>query len=111
MKLLVALVVAAIGLLPAHAAAQSIIDNSANATILANRAQGLLGANTTLGNSKSALSRRRSRQNSPLGATTSLEAECGGLAIGNVRSDVGDHRTPSTTVIITGNVINTGNSC
>lgn len=42
---------------------------------------------------------------------TSREAGCGGLALGNVRPMLGDHRQHNVTVVVTGNIINTGNDC
>ncbi len=42
---------------------------------------------------------------------TSREAGCGGLALGNVRPMLGDHRQHNVTVIVTGNIINSGNDC
>ena len=49
----------------------------------------------------------QSRRNSPLTAQTS--ATCGGVAIGNVTPDLGDHRQHNTVVIIRGHIINTNN--
>ena len=42
---------------------------------------------------------------------TSREAGCGGLALGNVRPLLGDHRQHNVNIVITGNIINTGNDC
>jgi hypothetical protein len=44
-------------------------------------------------------------------ANTSREAGCGGLALGNVRPILGDHRRHNVTIIVTGNIINSGNNC
>ena len=42
---------------------------------------------------------------------TSREAGCGGVALGNVRPMLGDHRQHIVNIVITGNIINTGNDC
>lgn len=85
-----------------------IIDNSANARLLANRAKSLLRKDERTDETRK--SERLQRQGSPV-ATISPDAECGGVAIGNVRPVPGDHRQHDTTIIILGDVINTHNSC
>lgn len=42
---------------------------------------------------------------------TSREAGCGGVALGNVRPMLGDHRQHIVNIVITGNIINSGNDC
>ena len=43
--------------------------------------------------------------------SNSREAGCGGVAIGNVRPLLGDHRQHNVTVVVTGDIYNTGNDC
>ena len=83
-----------------------IIDNDANVLLLANRAKQL----TELRNSSEKAKHINSLRASPLASTTA-DADCGGVAIGNVRPVLGDHRKHETTVIIQGHVINTNNNC
>jgi glutamine phosphoribosylpyrophosphate amidotransferase len=42
---------------------------------------------------------------------TAREAGCGGLALGNVRPMLGDHRQHNVMIVVTGNIINSGNNC
>lgn len=104
----IALAGVCVPLLAVPATAQTV-DNDANALILANRAK-------ILAESREQLSRevrsqqRRALQGSALG-TLGREAGCGGVAIGNVRPVLGDHRQHETTVVILGNIINSGNEC
>lgn len=42
---------------------------------------------------------------------TSREAGCGAVALGNVRPMIGDHRQHNVTVVVTGNIINSGSGC
>lgn len=89
-------------------ASAEIIDNDANALILANRAAGQLSnRRNAAGNQQN---QRRALQGSALG-TLGSEASCGGIALGNVRPVAGDHRQHETTVIVQGNIINSNNSC
>jgi hypothetical protein len=84
------------------------IDDSANAKLLAFRAKSLVHKKV-----KSYEERKRhrhQRMGSPH-AAISNEAGCGGVAIGNVRPALGDHRQHNTTVIINGSIINANNGC
>ncbi|HCP01587.1 MAG: hypothetical protein CL573_03175 [Alphaproteobacteria bacterium] len=85
-----------------------IIDNQANALILANRAAAQLSSRDNSTSNKE--QQRRALQGSALG-TLGSEASCGGIALGNVRPVTGDHRQHETTVIVQGNIINSNNSC
>jgi len=101
-------VLAGITLASGGPATAEIIDNDANALILANRAAGQLSnRRNAAGNQQN---QRRALQGSALG-TLGSEASCGGIALGNVRPVAGDHRQHETTVIVQGNIINSNNSC
>ncbi|MEP4377388.1 MAG: hypothetical protein ABJ215_13650 [Alphaproteobacteria bacterium] len=89
-------------------ASAEIIDNDANALILANRAAGQLSSRRNSASNQQ--NQRRALQGSALG-TLGSEASCGGIALGNVRPVAGDHRQHETTVIVQGNIINSNNSC
>lgn len=101
-------VVAMMTLTSGGSATAEIIDNSANALILANRAKGQLANRNKSANDQQ--NQRRALQGSALG-TIGSEASCGGIALGNVRPVAGDHRQHETTVIVQGNIINSNNSC
>ncbi len=88
--------------------AGDIVDNDANALILANRAKQLSGSRHS--DDADRQQRRLSLRGSAI-ANIASEASCGGVAIGNVRPVVGDHRQHQTVVIIQGNVVNTHNDC
>ena len=57
--------------------------------------------------------RNQRNRNSAINSSmnTSREAGCGGVALGNVRPLLGDHRQHNVVVIVTGDVYNTGNNC
>lgn len=101
-------VVSAAALTSVGSTSAEIIDNDANALILANRAKGQLTSRTR--SARDLQNQRRALQGSALG-TLGREASCGGIAIGNVRPVAGDHRKHETTVIVQGNIINSNNSC
>jgi hypothetical protein len=108
MTLLAGAVVTVMTLTSGGPATAEIIDNSANALILANRASGQLSSRRSSASSQQ--NQRRALQGSALG-TLGSEASCGGIALGNVRPVAGDHRQHETTVIVQGNIINSNNSC
>jgi len=85
-----------------------IVNNEANAKLLANRAKSLLKKSDRTDEQRK--SERLQRQGSPV-ATIAPDAECGGVAIGNVRPVPGDHRSHDTTIIVLGDIINTNNRC
>lgn len=103
----VVVVLASVTFSSAGPATAEIIDNDANALILANRAASQLSNRR---NAASKQHQRRALQGSALG-TVGSEAGCGGIALGNVRPVSGDHRKHETTVIVQGNIINSNNSC
>ena len=86
------------------------IDNESNAKLLAYRAKSLVHKTDRTQNRQERKNQRQHRMGSPHAALDN-EAQCGGLAIGNVRPALGDHRQHNTTVIINGDVINTNNGC
>lgn len=90
--------------------AVEIMDNGANATILANQAKSLVEQNGNAVNGSDNNQKARNNRGSAISENL-REAECGGVAIGNVRPAVGDHRQHNTTIIIKGNVINSNNKC
>ena len=90
--------------------AAEILDNEANAIMLANQSKSGLMQNGNALQGSDANQPARSKRNSAI-AEDMREAECGGIAIGNVRPAVGDHRQHQTTIIIRGNVINSNNKC
>mgnify|MGYP001222176572 FL=1 len=85
------------------------MSNAGNAINLANKAKANVSGVQGKHSHKTRKSMIQSRRNSPIASHVS--AECGGVAIGNVVPDLGDHRKHNTTVIITGHVINSGNKC
>lgn len=90
--------------------AADVIDNDANATLMASQAKSLVGQTTKPAAIIDHHQKMRENRGSRVSDMQS-EAECGGVAIGNVRPVPGDHRQHNTTVIIRGNVINTNNRC
>lgn len=96
-------------LLSGTAAAQ--IDNYANAQLMALKAKSLVGHQQTSTPPGNDTDKQTARRGGPYAAHVNEEAGCGGIAIGNVRPVVGDHRKHETTVIIQGHIINTGNRC
>ena len=86
----------------------SIINNETNAQLLSFRAKA--ARNRRVKSSDDKRLDRRQNIGSALGTTTK-EAACGGVAIGNVRPTIGVTGPRETTVIILGNVINTNNDC
>jgi len=91
-----------------NALAQAL-DNASNAQILATQAKGLV-QHTTRDGIDDQNSRLRDARGSPI-ATQHREADCGGVAIGNVRPSLHDTRRHETTVIIRGSVVNANNRC
>ena len=89
--------------------AVAIMSDTGNAISLANQAKGNVEGVDKKYTHKARKSMIQSRRNSPLTAQTS--ATCGGVAIGNVTPDLGDHRQHNTVVIIRGHIINTNNKC
>jgi hypothetical protein len=85
-----------------------VINNEANASLLANRAKSLLKGKDE---SKETQKSQRLQRMGSQAASVAPDAECGGVAIGNVRPVIGDHRAHKQTIIILGHVINTGNRC
>ncbi len=96
------------GLAGGNALAQTM-DNASNAQILATQAKGLV-QHTTRDGVDDQNSRLRDARGSQI-STQHREAECGGVAIGNVRPSLHDTRRHETTVIIRGNVVNANNRC
>lgn len=86
------------------------MDNEANSIMMANQAKSLIQQTTKPLNSMDSNQKTRDNRGSQI-SETPREAECGGIAIGNVRPVQGDHRRHNTTVIIRGNVINANNKC
>jgi len=86
------------------------LSDSINAEMMAMKAKSLVGHHPTTTSPGQQTDRLRNRRGGPQMAPHQ-EAGCGGIAIGNVRPIVGDHRTHKTTVIIQGHVYNTGNRC
>lgn len=91
-----------------NARAQAI-DNASNAQILATQAKGLV-QHTTRDGIDDQNNRLRDARGSQI-SQQHREAECGGVAIGNVRPSLHDSRRHETTVIIRGNVVNANNRC
>jgi hypothetical protein len=90
--------------------AQNVVRDDTNAERLIMRARSLNGHQPTTiapGNQAHDLN---SRRGGPFAAHYQ-EAGCGGIAIGNVRPVIGDHRQHKTTVVINGNIHNSGNRC
>ena len=90
--------------------AGEVIDNDANATLMASQAKSLVGQVTKPATLTDHHQKMRDNRGSRV-TDMQKEADCGGIAIGNVRPVPGDHRQHNTTVIIRGNVINTNNRC
>jgi hypothetical protein len=87
------------------------MDNETLAAMLATRAKNdVMSTSSTPGIGVHGDTKTRANRGSAI-ATINQQAGCGGLAIGNVRPVLGDHRQHQVTVVITGNVINTGNDC
>jgi hypothetical protein len=96
------------------ATAGDIVDNSANAIMLANQAKGLVTRNVTPSNSAQGIDNNQKTRTNRGSAITEYQHDslgCGGIEIGNVRSSPGDIHQHNPTVIIRGNVINANNRC
>ena len=106
MLLAISLIISSVGICNS----QSIMDNNAHAMLLANKAKSAVQVNSSESILSSARARFNLGRNSALGYSFS-GVGCGGLSIGNILTQPGDHRSTVTTVIITGNIINTGNRC
>ncbi len=94
---------------PSLVGANEVAD-SMNAMMMSMKAKSLLGHQKTTsppGNQRDQLQMRRGGPQ----ASHHQEAGCGGVAIGNIRPVIGDHRTHQTTVIVQGHILNTGNRC
>jgi hypothetical protein len=100
---------AALTLTATVGARADVIDNDSNASILATQAKSLVQRTTRDGPTDQG-NRLRDARGSQI-ATHHREADCGGVAIGNVRPSPHDHARHETNVIIRGNVINTNNRC
>ena len=95
----------------AFAAPVIAVDDATMASMLASKAKNdVLSSTSTPGIGVHGDTKTRANRGSAI-ATINQQAGCGGLAIGNVRPVLGDHRQHQVTVVITGNVINTGNDC
>jgi hypothetical protein len=98
-------------MLGAGAAPVSAIEDSTLASMLASKAKNdVLSTSSTPGIGVHGDTKTRANRGSAI-ATINQQVGCGGLAIGNVRPVLGDHRQHQVTVVITGNVINSGNDC
>lgn len=87
------------------------MDDATMASMLASNAKSdVLSSSSTPGIGVHGDNKTRANRGSAI-ATINQQAGCGGLAIGNVRPVLGDHRQHQVTVVITGSVINTGNDC
>lgn len=86
------------------------VPDYAMATMLATKAKGLVAHRSTTTGIESNRIRLR-RQRGSIIDDSIKEASCGGVAIGNVRPIAGDHRNHNVTIVVTGNVVNTGNKC
>lgn len=86
------------------------VDDSTNAQMMAIKAKSLVGNQPTTRPPGNQSHEVRARRGGPAVAHQS-EAGCGGIAIGNVRPVVGDHRKHETTVVVQGHIYNTGNRC
>lgn len=94
----------------APAAAQQIVDNSVNASMLANKAKNQVRQHTSTTSPLDQKDRIRSSRNSQID-NRGTSVHCGGISIGNVQAHPSDHRSHNNTVFIHGSVVNTGNSC
>jgi hypothetical protein len=104
-KSLLLLVIAVVGV-PSTA-----MDNSTLAEMLATRAKNsVMSSQSTPGIGVQGDTKLRARRGSAI-AVNNQEAGCGGIAIGNVRPVLGDHRQHNVTIIVSGNIINSGNDC
>ena len=92
------------------AAAQQIVDNSVNASMLANRAKSQVRQHSSTTSPLDQKDRIRSARNSQID-NRGTSVHCGGISIGNVQAHPNDHRSHNNTVFIHGSVVNTGNSC
>jgi len=92
------------------AAQQMPINDAANAQILQMKARSLNGHQPTTSAPGHQAQQLNARRGGPHAAHYQ-EAGCGGVAIGNVRPVVGDHRQHKTTILIQGHVYNSGNRC
>lgn len=86
------------------------IDDSAQALMLAMKAKALVGhKNTNIPPGNQDMKMRHGRGGiSPM---SDNHAPCGGVSIGNVAPVPGDFKAHTTTVIIQGPIVNTGNRC
>lgn len=91
------------------AVSAQMIDNDANALMLANQAK-----SNVQSSSRNGIQDQKSRLRDSRGSSISnlpTETECGGISIGNIHPSGNEHNSHKTTVIIRGNVVNTGNRC
>ena len=112
-RLLLRALVLALAYSLAIAANAQQMPNYALAAQLASKAQSNVRQRDTTDIPVTQNMRNQRNRNSAIDSSinTSREAGCGGLALGNVRPMLGDHRQHNVTVVVTGNIINTGNDC
>lgn len=87
------------------------VADSMNAMMMAMKAKSLVGHQETTSPPGYQRNYLQMRRGGPRASHHQQEAGCGGVAIGNVRPVIGDHRSHQTTVIIQGHILNTGNRC
>jgi hypothetical protein len=94
------------GVLPA-----AELDDETLASMLATRAKSdVMSISSTPGIGVQGDTKTRARRGSVI-AINNQEAGCGGVAIANIRPVLGDHLQHKVTVVVNGNIINSGNDC
>jgi len=87
------------------------MDNETLAAMLATRAKNdVMSTSSTPGIGVHGDIKTRANRGSAI-AVNNQEAECGGVAIGNIRYLLGDHREHKVIIVINGNIINSDNNC
>jgi len=87
------------------------LDDETLASMLATRAKSdVLSISSTPGIGVQGDTKVRARRGSVI-AINNQEAGCGGVAIGNIRPVLGDHRQHKVIVVVNGHIINSGNDC
>jgi|GEM_PF-5108061 hypothetical protein len=87
------------------------LDDVTLAAMLATRAKNdVMSSRSTPGIGVQGDTKTRAARGSAI-AINSQEAGCGGVAIGNIRPVLGDHRQHQVTVVVNGNIINSDNDC
>jgi len=100
-----------IALMAAPAAAQQqLVDDGLNALTLQMKARYLNGHQPSTSPPGIQQQQLNTRRGGPHAAHYQ-EADCGSVAIGNVRPIPGDHRAHKTTILIHGHVVNSNNRC